>query len=132
MSELLQLSGIAKSHTTAYHPMGNSGTDRFNHTLGNMLRALPLRAKQEWPQQIQTLTFAYNATVHETTGYAPFHLMFGRVPRLPVDVVFKSVLHDPVVTDFSGYSTTLLSYLSEAARIAQQHANKEREHQAHQ
>lgn len=132
VSELLQLSGVAKSHTTAYHPMGNGGTERFNRTLGNMIRSLPLRAKQEWPQQIQTLTFAYNATAHETTGYAPFHLMFGRVPRLPVDVVFQSVLHDLTVTDFSSYSRTLLSYLSEAANIAQQHATKEQEQQARQ
>lgn len=132
VSELLQLSGVAKSHTTAYHPMSNGGTERFNRTLGNMLRALPLGAKNSWPQQIHTLTFAYNATVHETTGYAPFHLMFGRVPRLPVDIVFKSVLHDPVVTDFSSYSKTLLSYLAEAVKIAQQHTTKEQEHQARQ
>lgn len=77
VAELLQLSGIAKSHITAYHPMGNGFTERFNCTLGNMLQALPLRAKQEWPQQIQTLNFAYNITFHETTGYAPFYLMFG-------------------------------------------------------
>ncbi|KAJ8417020.1 hypothetical protein AAFF_G00282470 [Aldrovandia affinis] len=130
VSELLQLSGVAKSHTTTYHPMGNGGTERFNRTLGNMLRALPLRAKQEWPQQIQMQIFAYNATIHETTGYAPFHLMFGRIPRLPVDVMFKSVLHDPVVADFSSYSKSLLTYLSEAARIAQQRSTKEQEHQA--
>ena len=35
----------------------NGGKERINHTLGNMLRALPLRAKQDWPQQIQTLTW---------------------------------------------------------------------------
>ncbi|CAI5675080.1 unnamed protein product [Oreochromis niloticus] len=90
------------------------------------------RAKQEWPQQIQTLTFAYNATVHETTGYAPFYLMFGCVPRLPVDVMFKSVLHDPIVVDFNSYSKLLLSYLSEAAKIAQEHTSTEQEHQARQ
>lgn len=43
-SELLQLSDVVKSHTTAYHPMGNSGTEKFNRTLGYMFRALPLRA----------------------------------------------------------------------------------------
>uniref|UniRef100_A0A8C7ZJZ8 Gypsy retrotransposon integrase-like protein 1 n=1 Tax=Oryzias sinensis TaxID=183150 RepID=A0A8C7ZJZ8_9TELE len=130
LSELLRLSGVAKSHTTAYHPMGNGGTERFNRTLGNMIRALPLRTKQEWAQQIQTLTFAYNATVHETTGFAPFYLMFGRVPRLPVDIVFRSVLHDSDVTDFTTYSATLLTNLAEAAKVAQQHAVHQQKHQA--
>ncbi|RVE67423.1 hypothetical protein OJAV_G00102810 [Oryzias javanicus] len=130
LSELLRLSGVAKSHTTAYHPMGNGGTERFNRTLGNMIRALPLRTKQDWPQQIQTLTFAYNATVHETTGFAPFYLMFGRVPRLPVDVLFRTVLNDSDVTDFSSYSAMLLTNFADAAKVAQQHATHQQEHQA--
>ncbi|KAI3375024.1 hypothetical protein L3Q82_021066, partial [Scortum barcoo] len=130
IAELLRLSGVSKSHTTAYHPMGNGGTERFNRTLGSMLRSLPLKEKHKWPQQIQTLTFAYNATVHETTGYAPFQLMFGRNPRLPVDVMFRQVLHDPVVVDYETYAKTLISHLNEAARIAQQHAIKEQDKQA--
>lgn len=76
------------------------------------------------------MTFAYNATVHETTGYAPFQLMFGRIPRLPVDVMFKQVLHDPVVVDHKSYVKTLMSHLHEAARIAQTHAIKEQYKQA--
>jgi hypothetical protein len=91
ITELLKLSGVVKSHTTAYHPNGNRGTERFNRTLGIMLCSLPLKAKEKWQQQIQTLTFAYNDTVHENTGYAPFQLMFGHVPRLPVDVMFMQV-----------------------------------------
>ncbi len=79
IAELLVLSGVSKSGTTAYHPMGNGITERFNRTLGNMLHSLPLGSKDKWPQRIQTLTFAYNSTVHETTGNAPFQLMFGRV-----------------------------------------------------
>lgn len=130
IAELLRLAGVSKSHTTAYHPMGNGGTERFNRTLGSMLRSLPLREKNKWPEQIQTLTFAYNATVHETTGFAPFQLMFGRVPRLPVDVIFKQVLCDPVTTDYKTYAKTLMSHLYEAARIAQTHAVEEQDKQA--
>ncbi|XP_054643421.1 uncharacterized protein LOC129187765 isoform X1 [Dunckerocampus dactyliophorus] len=103
---------------------------RFNRTLGSMIRCLPLAAKQHWVQQIQTLTFAYNATVHETTGYAPFYLMFGRVPRLPVDMVFKQVLKDANVVDSRSYASKLMTNLHEAAAIAQRHARKEQLHQA--
>ncbi|RXN14276.1 Retrovirus-related Pol polyprotein from transposon 412 [Labeo rohita] len=130
IAERLKLAGIEKSHTTAYHPMGNGGTERFNWTLGSMLRSLPLKEKHKWPEQIQTLTFAYNATVNKTTGYAPLQLMFGRIPKLPVDVILGQVLHDPVIVDHGSYAKTLMSYLHEAARIAQKHTEKEQKKQA--
>ena len=95
-----------------------------------MLRALPLAAKQHWAQQIQTLTFAYNAAIHETTGYPPFYLMYGRVPRLPVDMVFKQVLRGPVVVNYRTYAGKLMVNLHVAAGIAQQHAKKGQQHQA--
>ena len=56
--------------------------------------------------------------------------MFGRIPRLPVDVMFKEVLHDPVVVDLKSYVKTLMSHLHEAARVAQTHALKEQHKQA--
>ncbi|CAI5683006.1 unnamed protein product [Oreochromis niloticus] len=46
--------------------------------------------------------------------------------------MFKSVLHEPIVVDFNSYSKLLLSYLSEAAKIAQEHTSNEQEHQARQ
>ncbi|KAI4899214.1 hypothetical protein NFI96_005203 [Prochilodus magdalenae] len=128
IAELLRLAGIAKSRTTAYHPMGNGGTERFNRTLGDILRTLPLKEKQKWPQQIQTLTFAYNATVHKTTGYAPFYLMFGHVPRLPVDVLFKQLLCYTSVTDYDSYVKSLITNLKDAMEIAQKHSLAEQQH----
>ena len=105
VAELLELSGVGKSRMSPYHPMGNGTTDRFNCTLGNMLRSLPTRAKHKWPQLIQSMTFVYNCTAHETTGFAPFYLMFS--PRLPVDLMFRNVLHDDTVCDYNTYVKTL-------------------------
>ena len=65
MAEMLITAGVQKSHTTPYHPMGNGAVERLNHTLGSMIRALPPKTKHRWPQHLKSLTFAYNATVHE-------------------------------------------------------------------
>lgn len=100
IKEMLLVAGVRKSHTT---PMGNGAVERFNQTLGNMIIALPPRAKHRWPQLLRSLTFSYNATVHETTGFAPFQLMFGSTPRLPLDLMFGSVLLDDQVVDYENY-----------------------------
>ncbi|KAI3365811.1 hypothetical protein L3Q82_000713 [Scortum barcoo] len=56
IAEMLQVAGVEKSHTTPYHPMGNGVCERFNRTLGNMIRALPPKAKHRWPQHLRSLT----------------------------------------------------------------------------
>jgi len=33
------------------------------------------------------LVYAYNATLHATTGHSPYYLMFGVHPHLPVDAL---------------------------------------------
>ena len=41
--------------------------------------------KSDWKTFVLSLTHSYNATMHESTGYSPFYLMFGRHPHLAVD-----------------------------------------------
>ncbi|KAI7804446.1 hypothetical protein IRJ41_010397 [Triplophysa rosa] len=128
--ELLEVSGVKKSRTTAYHPMGNGQVERFNRTLGGMLRALPPRTKQKWPQLLQTLTFAYNCTSHETTGYTPFYLMYGRIPKLPVDVMFSSVERDNDIAGYDAYVKHLRADLKQALTLAQKNAEASQQKQA--
>lgn len=128
--ELLQVAGVEKSHTTPYHPMGNGVCERFNRTLGNMIRTLPPKAKHRWPQHLRSLTFSYNATVHETMGFAPFQLMFGRTPRLPVDLLFGSVLQNDQAVDYDTYVQSLMRDLVEAMRVARVSAAKQQRRQA--
>ncbi|KAL2089297.1 hypothetical protein ACEWY4_013985 [Coilia grayii] len=118
--ELLKVAGVRKSRTTPYHPMGNGSVERFNRKLGNMIRALSPEAKLNWPRHLQTLTFMYN----------PFFLMYGRVPRLPVDILFKNVLRDPEISSYNRYVVSLTKDLQEAMAIAQRHVNKEQNCQA--
>lgn len=120
IQDLCFLTGISKSRTTPYHPMGNGITERFNRTLISMLGTLEQDQKSDWKIHIGSLVHAYNATKHETTGFSPYFLMFGREPTLPVDLVFGLAKHDKAKT-LSKYIENLqvrLEHAYEAAKTA--------------
>lgn len=87
IKELCALLKVEKTRTTPYHPQGNGMTERFNSTLMNMLGTLEPSQKTNWKDYVETMTFAYNTTKHTSTGYSPSFLMFGREPRIPLDLV---------------------------------------------
>lgn len=53
-----------------------------------MLGTLENKQKSKWQEFVKPLVHAYNCTRIEVTGFTPYELMFGRVPRLPVDLAF--------------------------------------------
>lgn len=53
-----------------------------------MLRTLPELQKSRWRDHLNKVVHAYNCTRNDATGYAPFYLVFGHLPRLPVDIMF--------------------------------------------
>ena len=88
MAELCKITGMEKSRTTPYHPMGNGLCERFNRTLLNLLGTLEPDKKKDWKSYISPLVHAYNCMRQDTTGVSPYFLMFGREPRLPIDITF--------------------------------------------
>ena len=97
IQELCKIAGVKKLHTTPYHPQSNGQCERFNFTLCNMLGTLSDEEKSDWKSHLGCMTHAYNCTKHASTTYSPHYLMFGRHPRLPIDVAFG--LHKPNCSD---------------------------------
>jgi len=117
LKELCLLTGIQKSRTTPYHPMGNGQCERFNRTLLSMLGTLEQDEKTNWKSFLGPLVHAYNCTRHETTGQAPFFLMFGRDPRLPIDLAF-GIERDTRKEPVTSYAKNLRERLQKSYELA--------------
>ena len=44
--------------------------------------------QNNWDLKLEKPSFAYNTAVNATTKCSPFELMFGRIPKLPIDLVY--------------------------------------------
>ena len=85
---LCQVAGVKKLHTSPYHPQTNGQGEHFNSTLLNMLGTLTPEQKKDWKNHVSAMVHAYNCTRNAATGFSPYYLLFGREPRLHVDVEF--------------------------------------------
>ena len=124
IQSLCALTGMRKTRTTPYHPMGNGMVERFNKTLLNMLGTLEEDKKSDWKSHVSTMTHAYNAAIHDSTGFSPFFLMFGRHPRLAVDAFLGLPQDSEATTVHQDYVDKLKHRLTSAYEKASEEAKK--------
>ncbi|GFV77070.1 retrovirus-related Pol polyprotein from transposon 412 [Trichonephila clavipes] len=82
-----ELLGIDKTKTTPLHPQSDGMVERFNRTILNNLSLMVSKNQQDWDQKVPLFLLAYRSAVHETTGYSPSQMLFGRDLRLPCDLL---------------------------------------------
>lgn len=123
IQELCTLMGAEKIHTTPYHPRGNP-VELFNRTLLDMLGTLEDRDKYQWCDFVKTLVQAYNYKRNDTTGYSCYELLFGRQPRLPIDLVLRTYPDKGNHQTYSEYVKGLRQYLQESYSLAARRSQK--------
>ena len=80
-----------------------------------MLRKYVNERKDDWDIYLDTCTFAYNTSRHESTLHTPFEVMFGRKPVIPIEVdadgahVLEEMAPDSVnMESFTSYRQDLM------------------------
>ena len=123
-SRLSKYCGIKRLRTTPYHLQTNGQTERLNQTILAMLKTLPDHHETQWKNHVNKLVHAYNYTKHSSAGYSPYHLMLGRVPHLPIDLILPTCSSTTPSQSKLSYVETWKNQMKEAYQLAFQHSNE--------
>ncbi|OMO57530.1 reverse transcriptase [Corchorus capsularis] len=69
------------------HPQTDGQTEVVNRTLSTLLRALIKKNLRTWEDCLPHVEFAYNRSIHSTTGHSPFETVYGFNPLTPLDLL---------------------------------------------
>ena len=123
--ELSELLGTVKTKTTPYHPRSDGLVERFNRTLLAMLAMFVSQEHDNWDDLLPFMMLAYNTTVHTSTGFTPYRLVFGDECNLPGNLVHRELRADPPPGDPGTYASWVRQALYESydeVRAQQQRA----------
>ena len=58
------------------------------------------KQKDVWDQHLDTCTFGYNTSRHDSTKFTPFELMFGRKAFLPIEATMQNESPEEILEEF--------------------------------
>ena len=79
-----------------------------------MLAMFVSREHDNWDDLLPFMMLAYNTTVHTTTGFTPYKLVFGEECNLPGNLVHRELRPDPPPGDPGTYATWVQQALYES------------------
>ncbi|OXU19376.1 hypothetical protein TSAR_006864 [Trichomalopsis sarcophagae] len=97
----------------AYHPQSNRPLERSHAVLADFLRN-KAPSKQDWDKVVPFAMHEYNTSVHASTGYTPFELVYGCPARTP-----NRLPDEYELETYNAYIQKLTECLREMQTIAQ-------------
>lgn len=118
-SSFFERCGIKISHSSVSHPQSNS-VERVHSVMKRILRALCYEQKTDWDLALPAMLFALRTVAHESTGFTPSELVYGRNLRSPLRLLrenWEEETEDPTVVE---YVLTLLNRLHNTRSIVEE------------
>ena len=117
--ELWTLLGTKTSASTAFHPQSDGQTERMNRTVEQVLRAHLLHDKHtSWLDALPYVEFAINSTINQSTGRAPFEMLYGTNIASPFDHATQTS-HANISTDANAIAKHIQSIIISAQKAMQ-------------
>ena len=85
---LMDKLGVKKLRTTGYNPKANGLCEKSNGLVKSFLMKYVNFVGGEWDLYLNEMCYAYNTSVHSSTGFSPAELTFGRKLRIPIDIIY--------------------------------------------
>lgn len=82
---------IKHNYTTPYYPQCNGLNERFNGELVQILSKVTEHQGKNWDLELPSALWAYRTSVKTSTGFTPFHLVYGKEALLPIEVEIPAV-----------------------------------------
>ncbi|GFS82324.1 retrovirus-related Pol polyprotein from transposon 17.6 [Trichonephila clavipes] len=87
-TEFFERFGILVRQSSVYHPQSNP-VERLNRTLKRLLRVLCLDSGSECDKHLPSILLALRTVSHESTGYTPSELVYGKNLQTPETLVME-------------------------------------------
>ena len=81
------MKALTSRKSAPYHSQGNPICERANQLVLTMLGTLSPTEKYRWYDHCEYISYAYNTTVHSTTGLSSFFVLYDRQPKRISDAV---------------------------------------------
>lgn len=89
--------------------------ERHNRTIKDkLLKILTDDGDKDWVSAMDGVLFAHRTATHNSTGFSPFFLLYGRHPKLPVDVGREEMTTEKDDEEFSS------EYVKKVVQVMQQ------------
>jgi transposase InsO family protein len=125
-TEVCRIFQIDKTRTSPFRPQSDGMVERFNRTMGMMLRQFVSNTQEDWDEFLSLCAMAYNSSVHNSTGYTPNFLMFGREFKLPIEYMLPcpDFVEDDLEDSIEHYVARLKDSLCLTYEVVRNHTKK--------
>ena len=131
MSTFCKIFKVKQIQSTAFHPQSLGSLERSHHVLIQYLKIYC--QKSNWDRWLRFAIFSYNTSTHESTGFTPHELIFGKKANIPSEFskqqipltynLFLKTLYDKIVETQSQAKTRLESAKEKAKKYYDQKLN---------